>query len=110
MKKIITLCLFVFSLTLFTNTIAAQDITEIRAISAAQTKKLSKDMKMMTSKQKEQVYEAYKTYNTKNASLGEQTNANAESLLKNKDELFLTMKKVLNEEQFGVFQQIFKEN
>jgi methionine-rich copper-binding protein CopC len=110
MKKIITLCLFVFALTLCTNNIAAQDITEIRAVSAAQTKVLRNEIKMMTSEQKEQVYETYKVYNTKKAALVTNGTSTTESTKKNKDELFLTMKKILNKEQFDIFQVIFKEN
>ena len=109
MKKIITLCLFAFAMVLSTNTLAAQDIDEVRAISVKQTKQLRNEMKTMTSQQREQIYEVFKNYNKRKATLDQNTATESKMNVQNEEQLNTNMKKILTAEQYEIYERVFQK-
>jgi hypothetical protein len=110
MKKIITLCLFAFAMVLSTNTSAAQNMDEIRAISVKQTKQLRNEIKTMTSQQREQIYEVFKNYNKIKATLDQNTTTESEMSIKNEEQLNTNLKKILTDEQYEIYDRVFQQD
>ncbi len=109
MKKIITLCLFAFAMVLSTNTLAAQNIDEIRAISVQQTKQLRNEIKTMTSQQREQIYEVFKNYNKRKATLDQNTTSESKMNAQNKEQLDTNIKKILTTDQYEIYERVFQK-
>lgn len=64
MKKIISLCFFVFAVGLGTQTLKAQNIIEINAVAAEKTKELKQALKFDANTE-HQVYKVYQAYERK---------------------------------------------
>ena len=105
MKKIITLCLFVFALMLGTESVMAQNKIEINTQANEKTEKLRKTVKFSTD-QRDQMYQAFKTYFTRKARLTKSNNTTKEATLKIEEALNKDIEKILTEEQFARYQEL----
>ncbi|WP_299526334.1 hypothetical protein [Winogradskyella sp.] len=108
MKKIITLCLFVFALFLGTGFMSAQSELEINKEAARQTEALRKVIKLKDN-QMDLVYEVYKAYGKAHASLVNSETVTDKAVEKLKKNFMDKMESVLNEEQFENYKAYIKE-
>ncbi len=104
MKKVITLCLFVFALFLGTQSTEAQntklvDKIEINTEAAEKTEALRKYIKFNDA-QRDQVYEAIREYTQVNFAIKKQKNVEEGVVEKIEAQLETRMKSILTEEQF----------
>jgi len=112
MKKVITLCLFVFALVLGTPSAVAQntklvDKIEINSQAAEKTEALRKFIKFNDT-QRDLVYEALREYTQANFSIKDQTVVEEGVVEKIETELETRMKSILNDEQFERY-KVFSE-
>lgn len=113
MKKIITLCLFVFAMFIGNQTLTAQntkleDKLEINTKALEKTETLRRTIKF-DNDQRDQVYEAFKLYIRTQISLSKNENTLPEEIEKNKARLETTLKEVLTDEQYSKYKALSKE-
>ncbi|WP_369992689.1 hypothetical protein [Winogradskyella sp.] len=113
MKKIITLCLFVFAMFIGNQTLTAQntkleDKLEINTKASEKTETLRRTLKF-DNDQRDQVYEAFKLYIRTQISLSKNENTIPEEVEKNKARLETTLKEVLTDEQYSKYKALSKE-
>jgi len=104
MKKVITLCLFVFAMFLGNQSVVAQntkliDKIEINTKASEQTEALRKFIKFNDS-QRDEVYEALREYHQVSFSVNKQTVIEEGVIEKIEAQLESKMKSILTEEQF----------
>ena len=110
MKKIITLCLFVFTMLLGTESALAQsNKIEVNEKASLQTEALAKLIKF-DNDQKEQVYLALQEFTQATLDLKKATVVKDDAKGKIKALLDSKMQSILNEEQFERYQIYFEEN
>jgi septum formation inhibitor MinC len=113
MKKVITLCVFVFAMFIGNQTLTAQntkleDKLEINAKASEKTETLERALKF-DKNQKEQVYEAFKLFLNTELSLSRNENTLPAEIEKNEKRLETTMKEILNDEQFSKYKTLSEE-
>ena len=108
MKKIITLCLFVFALFVGTASVTAQSKLEINDEASVKTETLRKLLKF-DNEQRDQVYNAHKEFGKAHASLVNSNTVTEEAVNKLKTSLMNKMEAILNEEQFETYKAYIKE-
>lgn len=113
MKKIITLCIFVFALFTGTQTIEAQNSKleikkEINAKAAKKTEALRKFIKF-SNDQRDDIYIALRTYGEAKFSTKE-TEANKEEIAKIEKQLDDKVKTILSEEQYERYKTYSEQN
>lgn len=113
MRKIITLCLFVFALFLGTQTTVAQNTKleakkEINAVASTKAKALKQHIKF-DKNQQNGIYEALKTYGQGMASL-EGKPTSEEEVAKIEKQLDDKVKSILNDEQYQLYKAYNLEN
>jgi len=108
MKKIFTLCLFVFAMFLGTESLMAQTVIEVNAQASEKTEALRKYIKFNTN-QRDLIYDALKEYVQANADL-KKTKAKEGTVAKIEKQLNDKMKAILTEEQFERYKTFSQEN
>lgn len=113
MKKIITLCVFVFAMFIGSQTLTAQntkleDKLEVNAKASEKTQTLERILKF-DKDQKNQVYEAFRLFLSTEISLSRNENTLPAEIEKNEMRLETQMKEILNEEQFSKYKTLSKE-
>ncbi|NNE31908.1 MAG: hypothetical protein HKN40_06015 [Winogradskyella sp.] len=108
MRKLITLCLFVFAMILGTESATAQNIIEINNQASVQTETLRKLLKF-DSDQRDQVYNAYKEYGKARANLVNSKTVTNEAVTKLRMRLTDKIESILNEQQFEGYKAYIKE-
>ena len=109
MKKIITLCIFIFAIFLGTESATAQNKLEINNEASIKTETLRKVIKF-DNDQRDLVYDAYKAYGKAHASLVNSNTVTKEAVNKLKKGLMDRMESILDEEQFENYKTYIKEN
>lgn len=109
MKKIITLCLFVFALFIGNQSVVAQnsklvDKIEINTQAAEKTETLRKFIKFNDT-QRDQVYEALREYTQAYFSIKEQVAVEEGAVEKIETHLETSMKSILTDEQFARYKE-----
>ena len=104
MKKVITLCLFVFAMFISNQSVVAQnsklvDKIEVNAKAAEKTEALRKFIKFNDT-QRDQVYEALREYNQMSFAIKKQTVVEEGVVEKIETQLETKMKSILTDEQF----------
>ena len=102
MKKVITLCLFVFTLFIGTQSVIAQNKIEINAEASKTVESINTYVKLNDS-QKEYAYKAFEEYFAAKANLKKTKHVNEKSYNKIKIRLESKLKTILTEEQFERF-------
>ncbi|MCB0399939.1 MAG: hypothetical protein KDD26_10035 [Winogradskyella sp.] len=113
MKKVITLCLFVFAMFIGNQTLTAQntkleDKLEINAKASQKTETLERALKF-DNNQKDQVYEALRLFLNTELSLSRNENTLPAEIEKNKMRLETQMKEILTDEQFSKYKTLSEE-
>jgi len=108
MKKVITLCLFVFAMLLGTDSAIAQNKIEINTEASETTETLRKLLKFDNS-QRDQIYDAYKEFGKAQASLKNTKTVTSEAVEKLKNRLTTKVESILNEQQFEGYKAYIKE-
>lgn len=108
MKKIITLCIFVFALFIGTASVTAQNKLEINDEASVKTERLRKLIKF-DNEQRDMVYDAHKDFGKAHASLVNSNTVTTEAVDKLKKQLMERMESILNEEQFEIYKAYLKE-
>jgi hypothetical protein len=113
MKKIITLCLFVFAMFIGNQSIVAQNSklinkVEINSIAAEKTEALRKFVKFSDS-QRDRVYLALREYTIANMTIEKQNNEAEGEVKKIEERLESKMKGILTEEQFIRYKEFPQE-
>lgn len=113
MKKVITLCLFVFAMFIGNQTLTAQntkleDKLEINAKASQKTETLERALKF-DNNQKDQVYEALRLFLNTELSLSRNENTLPAEIEKNKMRLDTQMKEILTDEQFSKYKTLSEE-
>ncbi|GAA0749063.1 MULTISPECIES: hypothetical protein [Flavobacteriaceae] len=106
MKKIITLCLFAFAMLLGAPQLSAQNKLQINQAASEKAKELKKTLKF-DNIQQEEVYQAFQEYEKVYQRISSDMENNKE--LKQKIDLVLAqkMKKILNEEQYTRYKELY---
>jgi hypothetical protein len=104
MKKLITLCLFVFAMFIGNQSVVAQNSTmpnkiEVNSIAAEKTEALRKFIKFDDS-QRDRVYLALREYTQANLIIKNQNKKSEDEVKKIEDRLDSKIKGILTEEQF----------
>ncbi|MGB0981446.1 MAG: hypothetical protein ACPGUH_05025 [Winogradskyella sp.] len=102
MKKVITLCFFVFAMVFSTASLSAQNKIEINAEASEQMEVLRQRIKF-NDEQKEDVYQAYKEFGTAKAKLNKSATQKVSDVENIKKQLQIKMKNILTEEQFEIY-------
>ncbi|MDC0007407.1 hypothetical protein OAE07_05525 [Winogradskyella sp.] len=108
MKKVITLCLFVFAMFLGTDSATAQNKIEINTEASETTETLRKLLKFNNT-QRDNIYDAYKEYGKAHANLTSSRTVTEEAVTKLKKRLTDKVEAILNEEQFEGYKAFVKE-
>ncbi|WP_426429403.1 hypothetical protein ACPX19_07555 [Winogradskyella sp. HB-48] len=113
MKKVITLCVFVFAMFIGSQTLTAQntkleDKLEINAKASEKTQTLDRYLKF-DNNQKDEVYEALRLFLSTELSQSRDENTLPGEIEKNKMRLETQMKEILNEEQFSKYKTLSEE-
>ena len=113
MKKVITLCLFVFAVVLGTQSVVAQntklvDKIEINTKASEKTEALRKFIKFDDT-QRDQVYEALREYTQANFSINKQATVEKGVVEKIETQLETKMQSILTEEQFLRYKEFPQE-
>lgn len=109
MKKVITLCFFVFAMVLGTESMMAQNKIEINAEASEQMEVLRKRIKF-NDEQKEEVYQAYKEFGTAKAKLSKAPTQGVNDFENIKAQLQIKIKNILTEEQFEIYKSLTLNN
>jgi len=109
MKKIITLCLFVFTMFIGNQSVVAQNTVpknkiEINGIAAEKTEALRKFIKF-SDEQRDRVYQAQREYTIASLNVNPQDASQKEQVKKIEDRLETKMKNILTEEQFSKYKE-----
>lgn len=107
MKKIITLCLFVFALMISSQNASAQNTLEINAEANTKTKELRKVIKFDQDKM-QAVYEALQEYGIAFKKISNNLSANDERLKKINSHLDNRLKDIFSDEQYQKYLQHFR--
>ena len=108
MKKVITLCLFVFAMFLGTTSATAQNKIEINTEASETTETLRKLLKFDNT-QRDNIYDAYKEFGKAKANLKNSKLVSDEAVMKIKKRLTDKIETILNEEQFEGYKAYIKE-
>lgn len=109
MKKLITLCLFVFTLLLGTQGLMAQNSKEINAMASDKVLEMQKTIKL-NKNQLEDIYQAYIKFQTNYVKISEDLQKNQEVLKKINTVLDTRLKEILSAEQFERYLSIYRTN